>query len=85
MYATTRTRPIPPASRPPRNWSLPSVGETVCAVDWVNVSGSAPYFSVLARSVADCWVKLPLTWVVPLMVDWIRGADTTCPSSTNAT
>ncbi len=50
-----------------------------------NVSGSAPYFSELARSVADSWVKLPEISAWPLVIGLLTtGADSTCPSSTMA-
>lgn len=57
---------------------------------WVNSSGSAPYFSTLARSVAYCWVKLsggPSMLAVPPVIAprLMLGAETTCPSSTIAT
>ena len=76
---------MPPASRPALSWSVPSVGETVSASCCSKVSGSAPYLSTFASSVADSWVNWPVTSVEPLMVPWISGAEMTRPSSAKAT
>src|SRR5918993_86312 len=77
--------PMPPASRPALSWSVPSVGETVSASCCWNVSGSAPYLSTLARSVADVWLNWPVISVSPLIVPWISGAEITRWSRMNAT
>jgi hypothetical protein len=45
--------PMAPAIRPAFSCSAPSSVEIDCAVAWVKVSGSAPYFSWLASSVAS--------------------------------
>src|SRR6266566_5855941 len=81
----TSAMPMPPASRPALSWSVPSVGEMVKASCCWNVSGSAPYLSTLARSVALVWLKLPVTSVWPLIVPWISGAEMTRPSSVKDT
>ena len=62
------------------------MAEIVWASEVSNESGSEPYLRTFARSVADCWLKLPLIWEVP--PGWaasIVGAETTCESSANAT
>ncbi len=65
---------------------MPSVADTVGAACWLNFSGSAPYFSELARSVAWVWVKLPLTWVLPLIVLRMSvGVEITWSSRVKAT
>ena len=50
------------------------------------VSGRAPYFSTLARSVASDWVKLPVICALPPRIGPLfrPGAETTSPSSTMA-
>ena len=48
-----------PAMMPARSCSPPRVAETLLTSETSKASGSAPYFSTLASSVADCWVKLP--------------------------
>ena len=48
-----------PAIRPAFSCSAPSSVEIDWAVACVKLSGSAPYFSWLASSVADSWSKLP--------------------------
>ena len=50
------------------------------AVAWVKLSGSAPYLSWLASSVADSWSKLPEISVPPEMAWLIVGAEMTLPS-----
>ena len=69
--------PIAPAIRPACSCSAPSSVEIDWAVAWVKLSGSAPYLSWLASSVADVWSKLPEISVPPLMarVDRRRGDD----------
>jgi hypothetical protein len=75
-----------PAIRPAFSCSLPSSVEIDWAVAWLNVSGSAPYLSWLASSVADSWLKLPEIWVVPpLIAELMVGAETTRPSRVIAT
>ena len=82
---TTSARPMLPATRPAFSEARPRVADTVSAFDESNASGSEPYFSTLARSVAFCWVKLPEIIVLPPgMASSMVGADTTWPSSTNA-
>ena len=44
---------------PARNCSPPRVAETLLTSETSKASGNAPYLSTLARSVADCWLKLP--------------------------
>ena len=56
----TRAMPMAPAISPAFSCSLPSSVEIDCAVACLKVSGSAPYLSWLARSVASFWVKLPV-------------------------
>src|SRR3954452_17993820 len=75
-----------PAIRPASSEARPRVAEIVWASEVSNDSGSEPYLSTLERSVADCWLKLPLIWEVP--PGWaasIVGADTTWESRSKAT
>ena len=52
---------------------------------WSNVSGSAPYRSTLARSLASCCVKSPVISALPPgMASLTAGAETTIPSRTIA-
>src|ERR1700709_905083 len=75
-----------PAIRPASSEARPSVAEIVWASEVSNDSGSEPYLSTFERSVADCWLKLPLIWEVPPgCAASIVGADTTWESRTNAT
>ena len=48
-----------PATMPALSCSPPRVAETLETSDTSKASGSAPYLSTLARSVALLWVKLP--------------------------
>src|SRR4051812_27436688 len=76
---------MPPAIRPPWSWSWPRVEETDTTWPCLNFSGSAPYLSWSARSVADCWLKLPeILALPPGMASSIVGATMTTPSSTLA-
>jgi len=55
--------------------------EIDCAVACVKLSGSAPYLSWLASSVAVVWLKLPEISVLPPgMAPLMVGAETTLPS-----
>jgi hypothetical protein len=77
-----------PATMPACSWSLPSVGDTLCTVCWSrsNCTGSAPYRSNRARSLASPLPKLPVIWTSrPVMPGLIVGADCTMPSSSIAT
>ena len=77
---------MPPASRPALSWRGAQRRRDVVAVLGVKFSGSAPYFSELARWVAWVWVKLPLTWVLPLIVPWMSvGLEMTSSSRVKAT
>ena len=52
----------------------------------MKLSGSAPYLSWLASSLALDWVKMPLIWVVPpLIADWLYRGGETWPSRVKAT
>ena len=77
-----------PASRPARSDVKPNVAETVWASDDSNDSGSEPYLSTLASSLAELAVNAglpPVIWVRPPgMASRICGALTTCESSVNA-
>ena len=74
---------------PDFSWSLPRVGETLSTVCCFssNFTGSAPYLSTFARSLASPCVKLPVicTGPEPKFAVWNRGADCTMPSRTIAT
>ena len=48
-----------PAMMPARSCSPPRVAETLLTSETSKASGSAPYFSTLASSVALFWLKLP--------------------------
>ena len=77
--------PMAPAIRPARSCSAPSSVEIDCAVAWVKLSGSAPYLSWLASSVAVSWSKLPEISVPPEIAQLIVGAEMTRPSRVMAT
>jgi hypothetical protein len=78
--------PMAPAMRPASSCWAPSSVEIDSAVAWLKVSGRAPYFSWLASSSAEAWVKLPLIVVGLLLIaDWMVGAEMTRPSRVNAT
>ena len=82
----TSSRPMAPAIRPACNEVRPSVADTVCALEVSKDSGSEPNFSCWASYCADCWVKLPLIWVLPPgIASWMFSAETTWVSSTTAT
>lgn len=54
-------------------------------LDSVKVSGRAPYFSMLARSCASVWSKLPEISALPPVSAWLTyGSETTSPSRTMA-
>ena len=72
--------PMAPAIRPAFSCSSPSSVEIDWAVAWVKLSGSAPYLSWLASSVADSWSKLPEISVPPEIAWLIVGAEMTRPS-----
>ena len=74
-----------PAMMPARSCSPPRVAETLLTSDTSKASGSAPYFSTLASSVALCWLKLPSIWARPPGIAALTdGAEMTTPSSTMA-
>src|SRR4051812_31838000 len=74
-----------PASRPLRRLSDPSVGEITSCVSTRNDTGSAPYFSWLARFCAVACVKLPVICACPpVIASLVAGADTTRLSRTMA-
>src|SRR5436190_15228229 len=77
-----------PATIPARSESLPSVADTVWVDSGVSCTGSDPYRSTVARSLASRWENWPV--MVALLskfwinVGWMVGADCTTPSSTMA-
>ena len=74
-----------PAMMPARSCSPPSVAETLLTSETSKASGRAPYFSVLASSFADFWVKLPVISARPPGIGFsTRGAEIAMPSSTIA-
>lgn len=81
----TRPRPIAPAIRPACSCSPPRAAVTVLTLASLKVSGSAPYFSMLARSCASVCVKLPEISALPPVSAWLTyGSETTSPSRTMA-
>src|SRR6266571_1561671 len=82
----TSKKPIAAAIRPPSSCARPREGDTVLTACVTNLSGSAPYFSTLARSVELRWVKLPVIWAFPPVIGpWSTlGEEITTPSSTIA-
>src|SRR5215212_3886539 len=84
-YRTTSASPMTPASRPRWRLSVPRVAEISRLVSTLNATGSAPYFSWLARLVADSWVKFPVICADPVrMAAWVVGAEIARLSSTIA-
>src|SRR2546426_4814139 len=88
----TRIRPRTPAMSPARSEAFPSVGDTLCTVDWVSLTGRAPVARTRARFLAAVWSPTPSIVVVPVvmpvlqaMLEFIPGADCTTLSSTMAT
>src|SRR6266853_881243 len=88
----TRTRPRTPAIRPARSEAFPSVGDTLCTVDCVSLTGRAPVARTRARFLADVWSPTPSIEVLPdvmpvlqATLEFIPGADCTTLSSTMAT
>src|SRR3954454_1511464 len=73
-----------PAIRPASSEASPRGGDTVCASDGSNDSGSEPYLSTPANCWALGWLNCPEISVVPKIGPLMVGAETTCPSSTNA-
>src|SRR4030088_3482507 len=87
----TRTRPRTPAKRPARNDAFPSVGDTLCTVDWVSFTGRAPVARTRARFLAAVWSPTPVMDVVPEVMPVLQatscataGADCTTLSRTIA-
>src|SRR3977135_2360902 len=87
----TRTRPRTPAKRPARSDAFPSVGDTLCTVDWVSFTGRAPVARTRARFLAAVWSPTPVMEVVPDVMPVLQatscataGADCTTLSSTMA-
>src|SRR5438874_2150047 len=55
----TRIRPRTPAMSPARSEAFPRVGDTLCTVDWVSLTGSAPVARTRARFLAAVWSPTP--------------------------
>src|SRR5919202_6968935 len=84
-YRTTSPSPMIPASSPRWRLSVPSVAEICWLVSTRNDTGNAPYFSWLAREVADACVKLPVICACPVgMAACVEGAEITRLSRTIA-
>src|SRR5437016_915986 len=63
-----------PATRPACSESLPSVADTFCWVTGTSLTGSEPYRSTRASSLAFFCVKLPVIWPLPLkFAVWMGG------------
>src|SRR4051794_15849565 len=70
---------------PARSCSPPRGPETLKTSETPNASGSAPYLSTLASSLAEDWVKLPEIWAWPPGIAALTdGAEIDSPSSTIA-
>src|SRR5579875_2447531 len=85
----TIARPPMPARSPARRESLPMVADTVCTCWGTKRTGSDPYLRTSARYEACALVKglddEPLMTAVPWKLGaWMVGADSTTPSSSNA-
>src|SRR5207253_10981027 len=86
----TRIRPRTPAMRPARSEAFPRVGDTLCTVDCVSLTGRAPVARTRARFLAAVWSPTPVIEVLLMPVlqttlAFIAGADCTTLSSTMAT
>src|SRR5215467_1712650 len=80
MKITTMIRPRRPAAMLCRTESAPSVAPT--SFDWmiVRLTGSAPELSDVARSFADCWLKLPEMMPFPPVIGlWMYGSESSLP------
>ena len=74
-----------PAVMPAVSWSPASDGPTVSTLKSENETGSAPYLRLVARLLAEAWVKLPSIWASPLVIsEFMVGAESTWPSRTTA-
>src|SRR5207244_4003763 len=71
----TRTRPRKPAMRPARSEAFPSVGDTLCTVDWVSLTGRAPVARTRARFLAAVWSPTPVIDVVPEVMPVLQGTS----------
>src|SRR5260370_41820212 len=88
----TRIRPRTPAMSPARSEAFPRVGDTLCTVDWVSLTGRAPVARTRARVLAaGCsptpWIEV-LPDVLPVLQatsEFIPGADGTTLSTPMAT
>ncbi len=85
MKITTKSDPIHAALMPAEMESAPRPGPTVRSSITVSGAGNAPARSRIARSFADCAVKLPEIWPEPARIgSRITGAEITLLSSTIA-
>src|SRR5579875_2217820 len=78
---------MPPARNAALSCAEPSVADTCSFWSRLKLSGSAPYCSCCASSLADDAVKLPLicvAWKAGIACS-LTGADTTAPFSVKAT
>src|SRR6266446_3635172 len=87
----TRIRPRMPAMSPARSEAFPRVGDTLCTVDWVSLTGRAPVARTRARFLAAVWSPTPVIEVLPEVMpvwhwtsDATAGVDWTTLSSTIA-
>src|SRR5215472_18004079 len=84
MKITTMIRPRRPAAMLCLTESAPSVAPT--SFDWmiVRLTGSAPELSDVARSFADCCVKLPEMMPLPPVIGlWMYGSESSLPPESN--
>src|SRR5260370_36642993 len=87
----TRMRPRMPAISPARREAFSRVGDTLCTVDWVSLTGRALVARTRARFLAPVWSPTPVIEVLPEVMpvwhwtsDATAGADWTTLSSTIA-
>src|SRR5438094_1624881 len=71
----TRIRPRMPAMRPARSEAFPSVGDTLCTVDWVSLTGRAPVARTRARFLAAVWSPTPVIDVVPEVMPVLQATS----------
>ena len=64
---------------PAWSWSLPSVGDTLWVVSSLSCTGSAPYCSTVARSLASPSLKFPEIWTVAGEAGWSGTRARTAP------
>ena len=57
---------------PALSWSPAREGPTVSTLKSENETGSAPYLRLVARLLAEAWVKLPSIWAWPLVISAVH-------------